>query len=158
MLLSGGHSRDIICQYSTASNDCMLLSVWSVSTNTVRLSFERRIDWLQLASKFGVKIWTRIRGSCLGLLQTKSTSTSTKKNNHCQMSTRKNQQIVLWSRGYPPVVCWRVSEASNDSMTSMLWFLLLVSTNTVWCRRWEFVLLCLCSWDFCSCSWNSFVL
>jgi hypothetical protein len=32
--------------------------------------FERRIDWL----KVGVKIWTRIGGSCLGLLQTKTMS------------------------------------------------------------------------------------
>jgi hypothetical protein len=46
-------------------------------------------------AKLGMKIWMRIGGSCLGLLQTKTMSTSTKKNNHCQLLTKENEQIVL---------------------------------------------------------------
>jgi hypothetical protein len=46
-------------------------------------------------SKFEVKIWTLIGGSCLGLLQTKTMSTLTKKKIFCQISMKKNKQVVL---------------------------------------------------------------
>ena len=46
-------------------------------------------------SKFEVKIWTLIGGSCLDLLQTKTMSTLTKKKMFCQISMKKNKQVVL---------------------------------------------------------------
>jgi hypothetical protein len=36
-----------------------------------------------------MKIWTRIGGSCLGFLQTKTMSTLTSKKNHCQLLTKE---------------------------------------------------------------------
>jgi hypothetical protein len=47
------------------------------------------------ASKVGVKIWTLIGESCLGLLQTKQCRASMKKKKIYQISMKKIKQVVL---------------------------------------------------------------
>jgi hypothetical protein len=49
-------------------------------------------------AKFGMKIWTRIGGSCLCRLQTKTILTLTKENKFCQISMKKNKTsfVMIW--------------------------------------------------------------
>ena len=48
-----------------------------------------------IGSKFEVKIWTLIGGSCLGLLQTQNNVNIDEEKIFCQISMKKNKQVVL---------------------------------------------------------------
>ena len=98
-------------------------------------------DWLT-GSKFEVKIWTLIGGSCLGLLQTKTMSTLTKKKSFVKYQWRKINKLCCDPRDIHPA--FADGPPQHGMIVCYGKFQQIPFGACV-----EHLALRLCSWDFC---------